>query len=195
MTCPNCGLENQQGAYCKNCGQFLDNSNDEPTPQSAQATESLNPVSPEVSSTSPTLGKKDKSGLSGGAQQAPEASENTQTTAAPSTAHNVSDPENKEFLTVWLLAVLVGFVGVDRFYLGKIGTGVLKLLTWGGYGIWTLIDIIFVLTSQTKDKKGNPLNSTPQQRKLAAWLTIPLIFAELIVFILFMAISAATGNN
>ena len=113
----------------------------------------------------------------------------------PTTTPSNSTPGNKEFLTVWLLSVLLGFLGVDRFYVGKIGTGVLKLLTWGGYGIWTLIDIIFVLTNQTKDKQGNPLNSTPQQRKLAAWLTIPLIIVELFIFLILLAMSAATGSN
>ncbi|MGO4493354.1 TM2 domain-containing protein, partial [Arthrobacter sp. 2YAF22_2] len=48
----------------------------------------------------------------------------------------------KSFLTTWLLALLLGALGADRFYLGKVGTGILKLVTLGGFGIWALIDII-----------------------------------------------------
>lgn len=200
MTCPNCGLENQQGAYCKNCGQFLDKSNSDST--------SANPLpeSPASVPTEPALGEKINKGLklepaqdSIESETSPADSSTPSITPAPASAKTptstISNPANKEFLTVWLLSVLVGFIGVDRFYLGKVGTGILKLLTWGGYGIWTLIDIIFVLTNQTKDKQGNPLTSTPQQRKLAAWLTIPLIFVELFVFLILMGMSATLGTN
>ena len=42
---------------------------------------------------------------------------------------------NKSFLATWLLSLLLGVFGVDRFYLGKVGTGILKLVTFGGLGI------------------------------------------------------------
>ena len=41
-----------------------------------------------------------------------------------------------------ILSVFVGSLGVDRFYLGYVPTGVLKLITFGGLGIWWLIDLI-----------------------------------------------------
>jgi TM2 domain/Double zinc ribbon len=65
--------------------------------------------------------------------------------------------EGKDWLTALLLSVLLGGLGVDRFYLGYTGLGVLKLLTLGGCGIWALIDLIMIATNKTKDSNGNPL--------------------------------------
>ncbi|OIO41357.1 hypothetical protein CO154_00585 [Candidatus Pacearchaeota archaeon CG_4_9_14_3_um_filter_31_7] len=50
----------------------------------------------------------------------------------------------------WLIALLMsiffGWIGVDRFIMGKVGTGILKLITLGGFGIWWLIDLILIAT-------------------------------------------------
>ncbi|MDD3692563.1 MAG: TM2 domain-containing protein [Oscillospiraceae bacterium] len=56
-----------------------------------------------------------------------------------------------------ILSIFLGEFGVDRFYVGKIGTGILKLLTAGGLGIWWLIDIILIATNNFTDKWGNKL--------------------------------------
>ena len=50
----------------------------------------------------------------------------------------------KDKTTAILLSVLLGWLGVDRFYLGYTGLGILKLLTCGGWGIWWVIDIILI---------------------------------------------------
>jgi TM2 domain-containing membrane protein YozV len=60
-----------------------------------------------------------------------------------------------DWLTVFLLSIFLGEFGVDRFYVGKIGTGILKLITLGGCGIWWLIDWIMILTGKFTDSKGN----------------------------------------
>lgn len=61
----------------------------------------------------------------------------------------------KNWLTTVLLCWLVGIFGVHRFYVGKIGTGILMLLTCGGCGIWTIIDLIMALMGKFTDKDGN----------------------------------------
>ncbi len=63
----------------------------------------------------------------------------------------------KDKTTALILSIFLGSIGVDRFYLGKVGTGILKLLTVGGFGIWWLIDVILIATGSMKDKDGNPL--------------------------------------
>ncbi len=60
----------------------------------------------------------------------------------------------REWLIALLLSVIVGTLGVDRFYLGKLGTGILQLITFGGLGIWTIIDIILIAVKKLDDKEG-----------------------------------------
>ena len=48
----------------------------------------------------------------------------------------------KSKTTAIILSILLGELGVDRFYLGYTGLGILKLITAGGFGIWWLIDLI-----------------------------------------------------
>ena len=61
---------------------------------------------------------------------------------------------DKGFVAMILLCFFLGFLGVHRFYVGKIGTGILMLLTGGGFGIWVLIDLIIIITGNFKDKDG-----------------------------------------
>lgn len=60
----------------------------------------------------------------------------------------------KGFVPTALLCFFFGVFGFHRFYVGKIGTGVLQLLTFGGLGIWSLIDFIMILTGGFKDAEG-----------------------------------------
>ncbi|MCJ7664187.1 MAG: TM2 domain-containing protein [Desulfobacterales bacterium] len=60
----------------------------------------------------------------------------------------------KGFVPTLLLCIFLGALGVHRFYVGKIGTGIVMLVTLGGLGIWVIIDFILIVSSKFKDKKG-----------------------------------------
>ena len=63
----------------------------------------------------------------------------------------------KSKTTAIILSILLGELGVDRFYLGYTGLGILKLITAGGFGIWWLIDLILIATGQMTAKDGSEL--------------------------------------
>ena len=65
-----------------------------------------------------------------------------------------------DWLTLFLLTFFVGVLGVHRFYVGKIGTGFLMLLTLGGLGVWFLVDLILVVTGQFTNKHGEKIPRT-----------------------------------
>ena len=69
----------------------------------------------------------------------------------------MASSSDKGFVPAVMLCLFLGAFGVHRFYVGKIGTGLLQLLTFGGLGIWTLVDLIMLVTGSFKDKNGNPI--------------------------------------
>jgi TM2 domain-containing membrane protein YozV len=67
----------------------------------------------------------------------------------------VNGETNSRWTTLLIISIFLGELGIDRFYVGKIGTGILKLVTVGGLGIWWLIDIILIVQSKFTDSDGN----------------------------------------
>lgn len=64
---------------------------------------------------------------------------------------------DKEWTTTLIISVLLGGLGIDRFYLGYTGLGIAKLLTCGGCGVWAIIDLILIIMRKLPDAQGRPL--------------------------------------
>ena len=65
--------------------------------------------------------------------------------------------KKRSWMVALLLSFFLGGIGVDRFYLGYTGLGVVQLLTLGGCGIWVIIDFILIAVGKMKDADGNEL--------------------------------------
>ncbi len=61
---------------------------------------------------------------------------------------------DKRILPAFLLCFFLGIFGAHRFYVGKVGTGIAQIFTIGGLGLWTLFDLILILTSSFTDSNG-----------------------------------------
>lgn len=114
------------------------------------------------------------------------------TTAAPTATATLADPAAvaatstadvtppKSFIATWLFALFLGIFGVDRFYLGKIGTALAKLFTLGGLGVWVLVDLVLVLAGAQRDKLGRPLDGYAKHRTMAWIVTGVVLIISLI---------------
>lgn len=91
---------------------------------------------------------------------------------------------NKSFLTAWLLSFFLGAFGADRFYLGYTGLGVLKLITLGGCGIWSLIDWILIWTGSLNAYDGTALKDREKNLKTVLIIFIALLTAYVLLTVL-----------
>lgn len=116
--------------------------------------------------------------------------------AAPPTAPGAAplDTSDKSFIATWLFAWLLGIFGVDRFYLGKIGTGIAKLLTLGGLGIWALVDLIITLTQNATDSQGRKVRGQGKQ-PMIAWIVTGVLVAVGLIGNLTNGVNAVSGSS
>ncbi len=70
-----------------------------------------------------------------------------------------SNISERNWLAALLLCIFFGVFGAHRFYVGKIGTAILMLITLGGFGIWAVVDLIIIICQDFKDKDGKVLKN------------------------------------
>lgn len=107
-------------------------------------------------------------------------------------SQSTNGKENASFLisqksatTTLLLCLFLGPLGIHRFYVGKIGTGLLMLFTGGGLGIWALIDLIMIANCQFSDSQGHFLvfkrGKGPTLKRVLS--IIGLVIAGLLIYL------------
>jgi hypothetical protein len=92
-----------------------------------------------------------------------------ETVATSADEQSVAVPVKKQrhFLAVFFFSFMWGIFGIDRFYMGKYVSGILKLVTVGGFGIWALVDLSVVMSGGMRDSSGNEMLEYERYRKFA----------------------------
>lgn len=96
--------------------------------------------------------------------------------ASPSSLSRSQPPSNaSKFYPTFFLGVFLGVFGAHRFYVRKIGTGVLQLVTFGGCGIWWLVDMTMILIGKFKDKSGTPIPNIAPKLSWSVFAVVVII--------------------
>ncbi len=141
MKCPNCGAE-ANGNFCEYCGCEL--------PRTMPST-----VNYDCSSTTTLINNYYNS--------APATSNTAKPISHPQKNYTYTEPptSSKSKKTALLLCIFFGYFGAHHFYTGRIGMGILYLLTLGLFGIGWIVDIFLILANCFKDKYGLLLKNAP----------------------------------
>ena len=98
--------------------------------------------------------------------------------------HPKKIPRQRHFLILFFFSFMWGVFGVDRMYMGFYGTGILKFLTFGGFGFWALTDMIVIMTGTFRDKQGRLTLQAEEYKKFAGrtifWFSVILGLVVLI---------------
>ena len=94
----------------------------------------------------------------------------------------------KNWLTSFYLCLTLGFLGAHRFYVKKIGTGLLQLITLGGFGIWYVIDLFNITRNTFKDKNDKIIDNNDSNNKYVLKI-ISICVILLLTLISFMNIN------
>lgn len=97
---------------------------------------------------------------------------------APSPAQPVYTNQ-RHFLAVFFISLTWGLLGIDRMYLGKWVTGLLKLVTVGGFGLWLLADLSSIMNGTMRDAHGQPMLEYEHYKSLAS--RIVFIYTTVVV--------------
>lgn len=101
---------------------------------------------------------------------------------------NINETGERDWATTFILSLLMGFLGLHRFYTGYIGIGIAQALTLGGLGLWSLIDWISICTNNYRDYENKMLKNYIGSLGIGAmavifiYVTLIILFMSLILF-------------
>lgn len=147
INCPECGKEiSEQAASCPHCGTPIKKGDKKFCQHCGESIDKDCVVCPKCGKQVKEIsGNSDKSIIINN-------SSNAVANASVNGIGNMISPKSR--LVSLLLCLFVGFLGVHRFYVGKIGTGLIWLFTLGFLGFGVLIDFFIILFGSFRDKNG-----------------------------------------
>lgn len=117
----------------------------------------------------------------------------------PSAAPAATENPGKNYLLAVAFSYLFGGLGIDRFYLGYIGTGMLKLITLGGLGIWHLVDLLLITFGKRREKSNPaPLEGFGKYFKTMKMVAIVLIVINVVIitgFLISVVVFGVLGSH